>query len=254
MNSNTNNCLIFNALAFSGMPIDPADIELLTNVRSETDPDTVPNYYLRAEKIVSRIKDIKGHTIQTWRYYKARYIDAVISDLRIGQNIEAMNKLQAALISIETELNVELWIGGVGADTYIPGCQKQIKDVTINDNCAVLLSNLNESLQVPVVGITASRQSLVTLVSVGGIRLTCSHVTPMTLEFGTTCLARDALNKNIPVMDNGDIRWEKCVEVINNGLGFVYNLETTPYSACYAAGDESNRYIFTQRLSVIVEV
>ena len=254
MQSNTNNCLIFNALAFSGGSVDPADITLLTNVRSDTNPETVPNYYLRAEKIVSRIKDIKGHTVQTWSHYKTLYIDDVLSSLRSNESDVAISKLQNALTSIENELNIDLWIGGVSADAYISICQKQAKDVVTGDSCLVLETNLNDNTEVSITGITASRQSLVTLVSVSGVRLTCSHVTPVALEFGMSCHARDALNKNIPVMDNGEFRWEQCVDVSNNGLGFVYNLQTTPNSPCYAAGDLTNRYIFTQRLTLINEV
>ena len=254
MHSNTNNCLIYNALAYSGEDIDPADIALLINVRSDSDPNNLPNYYLRAEKIVSRIKDIKGHTAQTWSNYKTLYIEDVLNSLRNSQNEDALIKLESALTSIENELNVELWIGGVSADAYMSVCQKQAKDVVIGDGCIVLEHNLNDTSQSPIIGITASRQSLVTIVSISGVRLTCAGVTPMALEFGATCHARDALNKNIPVMDNGEFRWEQCIEVINNGLGFVYNMQTIPNSPCYAAGDELNRYIFTQRIHLINEI
>jgi len=254
MLSNTNNCIVFNSIAYSGGTIDPADVTLLTNLRSDNNSDLVTNYYQRAELLVSKIKDIKGHTVQTWSFYKTLYIEDVLSSLRSNEPDVAISKLQNAVTSIENELNVELWIGGVSADAYVSVCQKQAKDVVTGDSCLVLENNLNDNTQVSITGITASRQSLVTLVSVSGVRLTCSHVTPLALEFGAYCHARDALNKNIPIMDNGEFRWEQCVDVSNNGLGFVYNLQTTPNSPCYAAGDLTNRYIFTQRLTLINEV
>ena len=254
MQSNTNNCIIYNSIAYSGGTIDPADVTLLTNLRSDNNADLVTNYYQRAELLVSKIKDIKGHTVQTWSFYKTLYIDDVLNSLRNSQNEDALIKLQSALTSIENELNVELWIGGVSADAYMSVCQKQAKDVVTGDSCLVLENNLNDNIQVSITGITASRQSLVTLVSVSGVRLTLAGVTPMSLEFGGSCHARDALNKNIPVMDNGEFRWEQCIEVISVGLGFVHNMQTTPNSPCYAAGDQSNRYIFTQRIHLINEI
>lgn len=253
MQSNTNNCIVYNSIAYCGNSINYEDITLLTNLRFDND-DLIANYYQRAEKLVSKIKDIKGHTIQTWSHYKTVYIDDVLSSLRSNEPDVALSKLQNAVTSIEVELNVELWIGGIGADAYMPACQKQAKDVVIGDSCIVLEHNLNDTSQSPIIGITASRQSLVTLVSVSGVRLTCSGVTPMALEFGAYCHARDALNKNIPVIDNGEFRWEQCIEVISVGLGFVYNMQTTPNSPCYAAGDQSNRYIFTQRIHLINEI
>ena len=246
---NVSNCILTNGILFSGDPIDSNDVALLRDLRSKANPEIFQNYSDRSEILIARIKEVKGHTIQTWKYYKTLFLDDALTLVRNGQDDEAILRLQQAAISIEQELNILLWFGGVSADSYMSGCQKQTKDLVIGDTCLMLATNLNETIEGTISEIKATRHSLVTLVSESGIKLTCSYLTPMTLEFGQLYTAGRCLGKNIPVMDNGAFRWEACISVTNIGLGWAYNIKTSnAENVCYGAGDELNKYIWTQRL------
>jgi hypothetical protein len=168
--------------------------------------------------------------------------------MRNGEYTDAHVKISNMLTSIERELALILWIGGVAGNAYMPVCNKQASALVIGDMCSVLSENLNETLELPIVGIKVSMQSLVTLVSANGVRLTCAEITPMTFAFGAGGSASSALGKSIPVMKNGVFSWELCVDVILNGMGLVYNMQTTPENPCYAAGDNDNEWIWTQHI------
>ena len=91
-----------------------------------------------------------------------------------------------------------------------------------------------------------SVQSLVTLVSESGIRLTCSTSTPLTLENGDAIFSPYAKGHKLPVMDSNGFRWELITNVIDAGQGEVATIYCE--NQCYGAGDEEGKYIWTHNV------
>ena len=252
MSSNTNNCIIFNSLLFNSESTinnftNPVTLAFgkLREVNSQTKINS--NYHYRAEKIVTLIKERKGHTTQTWDYYYEKYVKDIANSVVAEQYAEATKKMQIMVSECEVEFGIVISNGGIYINSYIPFSETNLQNINIDDRLLVLNNSLNETEETIVAGYINSIRSLVTLVSSSGIRLTCADITPITLEFGDTLVASNCKGRNIPVMDNNTFRWEPCIDVIPCGTGEVVNILTSN-PVCYAAGDEKNRWIWTQRI------
>jgi hypothetical protein len=138
---------------------------------------------------------------------------------------------EAFLSTDTTAVDVEL---GFVADTWSPGEDGITKyEVT----------NVSEPVLRP----------CVTLVTETGIELSLSNGTPLNLKTAKTDLdpehskyAPDMLGEEVLVDDNGDIRWEKVVNVIHIGERFVVPLGFGGRS--FAAGDIPTRRIYSHNL------
>ena len=89
-------------------------------------------------------------------------------------------------------------------------------------------------------------QECVLLKTESGIELTCSYSTPIVVkqEDGMNAITvHECLNKFVPVLDFGEFRWEKIVEV--NPVGILPVRLLSADNGVYAAGNASGRYIFT---------
>ncbi len=76
-----------------------------------------------------------------------------------------------------------------------------------------------------------------------GIDLVCSIYTPLTLADGREINVCDGFNELVPVLDNGQFRWEKIAQIKNVGTREVAHIHCD--SRTYAAGSEKGRYILT---------
>jgi len=253
MAANTNNCIIFNSLLFnSDSTISSYNDPVAVAFRKFREIDshrktTSPNYHFRSEKIVTLIKQRKGHITQTWDYYYNTYAKDIVNSVVAENYDDASEKMRAMLESCEAEFGIITPRGGISINSYIPFSETTVQNINLNDKLLILNNSLNETEESIVTGYMNSILPLVTLVSSSGIRLTCASVTPVTLEFGDILNASDCKERNIPVMDNGTFRWETCIDVIQSGMGEAVNI-LTDNVVCYAAGDEKNRWIWTQRI------
>jgi len=252
MSSNTNNCIIFNSLIFNSESTisnytNPVTLAFRKFSEWDSHTKTGSNYRYRAEKIVTLIKERKGHTTQTWDFYYEKYVKDIENSVIAEQYDEATKKMQIMVSECEVEFGLVTSAGGIYINSYIPFSKTNLQNINVNDKLLVLTNNLNDTEENIVTGYINSIRSLVTLVSSSGIRLTCADLTPITLDFGDTLVASNCKGRNIPVMDNNTLRWESCIDVIPCGTGEVVNILTSN-SVCYAAGDEKNRWIWTQRI------
>lgn len=253
MIANTNNCIIFNSLLFnSNSTISSYDDPIAIAFRKFNNWDSHTKrgikYFFRSEKIVTLIKQRRGHITQTWDYYYDTYVKDIIDSLTAEQYNQVLEKMKAMLDSCEAEFGLVTPRGGIYINSYIPFSETTLQNININDKLLALNTSLNEQEESIVTGYINSIQQLVTLVSSSGIRLTCAAITPVTLEFGDILIAANCKGRNIPVMDNGNFRWEQCIDVFQCGTGEVVNILTNDDSTCYAAGDEKNKWIWTQRI------
>ena len=250
---NTNNCIIFNSILFhsdstiSGY-MDPFSVAMRKFQEWNSHTKTNINYYHRAEKIVSLIKEHKGHTTLTWDHYYQTYVKDIETSALASNFGDVVKKIEQMVISCEEEFGIVTQTGGVCVNSYIPFSETALQDINVNDKLLILKNNLNEIEIDHVSGFIHTVRPLVTLISSSGIRLTCAASTPLTLEFGDILVASSCKGRNIPVMDNNTFRWEPCIDVIHCGQGEVVNIITDD-PMCYAAGDEKNRWIWTQRIS-----
>jgi len=250
LESNPENCIIYNCMLYNSNTFTSEDVlafgglgEYLTTTNITSD------YYFRSKKIVTTIKNKKGNTTETWDYYHNLYFTPLINTLKTRAFDQGIFQIQQMMTAIEKEFSITTPVAGISKNAYVPFYNKQLKDVAITDRLLVLKNNLNETEESAVYSLMTSVRSLVKLVTVSGITLTCASITPVPLEYGEHCTASDCAGKNIPVMDNGVFRWELCNEVVPCGTGEVINIITAD-NQCYAAGDEDNRWIWTQRVPV----
>jgi len=249
--SNTNNCIIFNSLLFNSESTissydDPTIVAFRKFREWDSHTKTGSNYRYRAEKIVTKIKQRKGHITHTWDYYYNTYVEDIVNSVVAERYTEAQEKMRLMLVACESEFGIITPNGGISVNSYIPFSTTNLQNVNINDRLLILNNSLNETEETIVTGYINSIRPLVTLVSSSGIKLTCADSTPITLEFGDILVASSCKGRNIPVMDN-TFRWESCIDVIPCGNGEVVNILTND-PVCYAAGDEPNRWIWTQRI------
>jgi VCBS repeat-containing protein len=102
----------------------------------------------------------------------------------------------------------------------------------------------------PINTVTFGPQPCATLVTESGIELTCSYSTPIAIRKpdGTvnTIKLVDCLGREVPVLDNGEFRWEPIVAINDAGSRAVALINVN--DGIYAAGNEQDRFIFTHNV------
>lgn len=95
-------------------------------------------------------------------------------------------------------------------------------------------------------------QSCARIHTITGITLTCSYSTPIVLltpegSIRTVVLSKLIEGQMVPVLDQGEFRWERVTFVEHIGQLEVRLLSAN--NGIYAAGDNRNRYIFTHNVN-----
>jgi hypothetical protein len=104
MLSRPDNCMIYNSVNYNSDPKDNADILLLQNLRATPGAERlVLEYYLRAEPIVKKIKELHGEDVTTWDMYYQTYVSGIIKALRDGNNQSAIDQIFVMLTDLESK-------------------------------------------------------------------------------------------------------------------------------------------------------
>lgn len=104
MLSRADNCLIYNALNYNGMPKNFSDIQLLQGLRGTPGQEQkVINYYMRSEPLVQKIKRLHHEDPVIWNIYYTTYIEEIINSLRIGNPEQTHSLIDAMLTKLESE-------------------------------------------------------------------------------------------------------------------------------------------------------
>ena len=111
LDSNPNNCIIFNSVVFNSN----------SNITSYDNPIAAAaqkfrkytllnqqnlNYHSRAEKIVTAIKQSNDYSVETWDYYWDTYVKDIINSLIDDQYNQAIEKIKHMLDICELEFGI----------------------------------------------------------------------------------------------------------------------------------------------------
>ena len=99
--SYSNNCLVYSAILRNGTE---ADVALLQNLRSVTDPLKVSDYYTRSADIIKLITGNPEFNEEYWDFHYTQYITDILASLKANNADEAIDKILAMLDSLESEL------------------------------------------------------------------------------------------------------------------------------------------------------
>lgn len=99
--SYANNCLVYSAILRNGTE---ADIALLQNLRSVTNPSQVSEYYTRSADIIKLITDNPEYNEAYWDLHYTQYITDILASLKSNNADDAIGKILAMLDSLESEL------------------------------------------------------------------------------------------------------------------------------------------------------
>lgn len=141
--------------------------------------------------------------------------------------------------------------GSIHVGSYMPFYDKPVGDFVVGDRLLLLSDDRQGTKDGNIVSTRISTQKLITLVSKTGITLTCSDNTPLTLEDGSMINSTEAAGYKLPVQDDNGFRWEEIVEVRDAGQGQVATIYCL--DQCYAAGDQSGRWIWTHNVGAEYE-
>jgi hypothetical protein len=102
MLSQSNNCLIYNAINYSGQIKLAQDIQALQQLRATTGAaDIVLQYYMRSESLVRKIKLQHGNNSMFWNNLYNQHMLGILSALRDGHNQQAHDLIFAMLDELE---------------------------------------------------------------------------------------------------------------------------------------------------------
>ena len=104
MLSRPDNCLIYNAVNYSGNVKKTDDMRLLQNLRATPGAEnTVLNYYMRSESLVKKIKRVHGENHSTWQQYYQQYVQGIVQSLREDNQQQAHDRIMAMLVELESQ-------------------------------------------------------------------------------------------------------------------------------------------------------
>jgi hypothetical protein len=104
MLSRADNCLIYNAINYNGMPKNFADIQLLQGLRATAGQEQkVLDYYLRSAPLVQKIKRLHNEDTVIWNIYYTKYVEEILNSLRQGLGQQAHELINAMLAKLESE-------------------------------------------------------------------------------------------------------------------------------------------------------
>lgn len=104
MLSRADNCLIYNAINYNGLPKNLSDIQLLQGLRATAGQEQkVLDYYVRSEPLVQKIKRLHHEDPVIWNIYYTKYIEEILSSLRNGQDQQTHELIDAMLTKLESQ-------------------------------------------------------------------------------------------------------------------------------------------------------
>jgi hypothetical protein len=102
MLSQSNNCLIYNAINYSGQVKLVQDMQALQQLRATPGAaDTVLQYYMRSEPLVRRIKLQHGDNSVFWNNLYNQHMLGILSAVRGGHSQQAHDLIFAMLDELE---------------------------------------------------------------------------------------------------------------------------------------------------------
>jgi hypothetical protein len=104
MLSRPDNCLIYNAVNYSGNVKKTDDMRMLQNLRATPGAEnTVLDYYMRSEPLVKKIKSKHGESAVIWNQYYKQYVQSIIQSLREDSQQQAHDRIMAMLVDLESQ-------------------------------------------------------------------------------------------------------------------------------------------------------
>jgi hypothetical protein len=104
MLSRPDNCLIYNAVNYSGNVKKTDDMRMLQNLRASPGAEnTVLDYYMRSEPLVKKIKGVYGENHLTWQQYYQQYVQGIIQSLSKDNQQQAHDRIMAMLVNLESQ-------------------------------------------------------------------------------------------------------------------------------------------------------
>ena len=104
MLSRPDNCLIYNAVNYSGNVKKTDDMRMLQNLRATPGAEnTVLDYYMRSEPLVKKIKSKHGESAVIWNQYYKQYVQSIIQSLREDSQQQAHDRIIAMLVDLESQ-------------------------------------------------------------------------------------------------------------------------------------------------------
>ena len=104
MLSRPDNCLIYNAVNYSGNMKKTDDMRMLQNLRATPGAEnTVLDYYMRSEPLVKKIKGTYGENHLTWQQYYQQYVQGIIQSLSEDNQQQAHDRIMAMLVNLESQ-------------------------------------------------------------------------------------------------------------------------------------------------------
>ena len=102
MLSQTNNCLIYNAVNHSGQNKLLQDMQALQQLRATPGAtDIVLEYYMRSEPLVHKIKQRHSNNSVFWNNLYNQHMLGILSALRDGHSQQAHDLIFAMLVKLE---------------------------------------------------------------------------------------------------------------------------------------------------------
>lgn len=144
--------------------------------------------------------------------------------------------------------------GGSGGGDYCVAVTALLPDVGGGKPWRAALARAGKALLVlnetddgtvvwPIRSVDFATADCLELETISGIKLTISTSTPITLKGGEVIRAPECLGREVPVLDNGEFRWEPVISLRPAGLQTVARVHADQLT--YAAGDQPDRYILT---------
>ena len=104
MLSRPDNCLIYNAVNYSGNVKKTDDMRMLQNLRATPGAEnTVLDYYMRSEPLVKKIKSKHGESAVIWNQYYKQYVQSIIQSLQEDSQQQAHDRIMAMLVDLESQ-------------------------------------------------------------------------------------------------------------------------------------------------------
>jgi hypothetical protein len=104
MLSRPDNCLIYNAVNYSGNVKKTDDMRMLQNLRATPGAEnTVLDYYMRSEPLVKKIKSRHGESAVIWNQYYKQYVQSIIQSLQEDSQQQAHDRIMAMLVNLESQ-------------------------------------------------------------------------------------------------------------------------------------------------------
>lgn len=143
--------------------------------------------------------------------------------------------------------------GGCCWDEAVMPSGKRIADVAVGDPIVLMNDDGEGYHNATVEGIRPSMEHCYTLITESGIRLTCSDSTPIIVKGvngpkGVRLDPTALLMEMVPVLDNGEYRWEYITDIVDAGILPVRIMSAN--NGVYAAGNAAGRYIFTHNMAL----